>query len=416
VRIAVLNGLRRHVGGVETYLAATLPQLAAAGHELMFWCEQEGPQERPVVPLPEGTVVCCSAARGREAAVRELLAWSPDVVFSQGLGDPSLEAELQRVAPGIVLAHNYFGTCISGQKAHQFPAPCPCQRTFGAACLLQYYPRRCGGWNPATLWRLYRLEAARLRVIRQYRGVVTLSSHMRQEYLRHGLSPDRVWHIPCCLSPRTGAAADDVPTWHTEPAVGVSPWALLYLGRMERLKGGAMLLEALPALPGRLGRPVHLTFAGDGRERPAWEARAREVCAAVRGLTVEFAGWVEPDRLPALFRRSHLLVVPSLWPEPFGVVGQEAGAYGLPAAAYAVGGIPDWLKDGVNGHLAPGHPPTADGLADAIVKCLGDHSHYGTLRRGARAQTESAPDVAYHVASLIELLERVGRRAGTVLL
>jgi glycosyltransferase involved in cell wall biosynthesis len=179
---------------------------------------------------------------------------------------------------------------------------------------------------------------------------------------------------------------------------------------MERLKGGAMLLEALPGLPERLGRPVHVTFAGDGRERQAWGARARQVCARVPQLTVEFAGWVAPDRLPALFRRSHLLVVPSLWPEPFGLVGQEAGAYGLPAAAYAVGGIPDWLKAGVNGHLAPGHPPTADGLADAIVKCLSDPTHYDRLRRGAREEVRAAVDVERHVATLIEVLERASRR------
>ena len=53
-----------------------------------------------------------------------------------------------------------------------------------------------------------------------------------------------------------------------------------------------------------------------------------------------------------------LLVVPSVWPEPFGLVGPEAAHHGVPSAAFAVGGIPEWLVDGVSGHLAAGDRPT----------------------------------------------------------
>ena len=52
---------------------------------------------------------------------------------------------------------------------------------------------------------------------------------------------------------------------------------------------------------------------------------------------------------------SDLLVVPSVWPEPFGSVGPAAAQHGIPAAAFAVGGIPQWLHEGVNGHLADGN-------------------------------------------------------------
>ena len=45
------------------------------------------------------------------------------------------------------------------------------------------------------------------------------------------------------------------------------------------------------------------------------------------------------------------------------MVGIEAGAYGLPAVAFDVGGISDWLIPGFSGELAPGNPPAAEGLA-----------------------------------------------------
>ena len=75
--------------------------------------------------------------------------------------------------------------------------------------------------------------------------------------------------------------------------------------------------------------------------------------------------------------------MPSVWPEPFGLVGPEAGAAGLPAVAFSVGGIPEWLKDGVNGILAKGNPPRATGLATAIVQVFADPTRYLELRRGA---------------------------------
>ena len=82
-------------------------------------------------------------------------------------------------------------------------------------------------------------------------------------------------------------------------------------------------------------------------------------------------------------RRADLLAVPSLWPEPFGQVGVEGGRLGVPAVGYAVGGIPDWLIPGRSGELAPGDPPTVQGLAEAIVRVLADPSHYSSLCRGA---------------------------------
>jgi glycosyltransferase involved in cell wall biosynthesis len=112
-----------------------------------------------------------------------------------------------------------------------------------------------------------------------------------------------------------------------------------------------------------------------------------------------------------LMRESRLLVVPSVWPEPFGSVGIAAARHGVPAAAFAVGGIPQWLREGINGHLAPGSPPAAAGLADAIVRCLEEPRHYEELSRGARriGATFTMED---HLPELIRVLARVsdGRR------
>ena len=157
---------------------------------------------------------------------------------------------------------------------------------------------------------------------------------------------------------------------------------------MDHLKGGMLLLEAVRPIQRRLNRPLRVVFAGDGPDRQQWEARAKEIAAEDSDVSILFTGWCDEARLGILMRESRLLVVPSVWPEPFGSVGMAAASYGVPAAAFAVGGIPQWLHEGVNGHLAPGSPPTAAGLADAVVRCLDEPA---SLRRTVAAVLAGCP-------------------------
>src|SRR6266852_4706538 len=107
-------------------------------------------------------------------------------------------------------------------------------------------------------------------------------------------------------------------------------WRLLFAGRMTRLKGGAVLLDAIPAVAAALGRPVRVTFAGEGPAREDWAAQGRVLAARNPNLRIEFVGWLDADALDALAKSIHLLVMPSLWPEPFGLVGPEFGLKGIP--------------------------------------------------------------------------------------
>jgi glycosyltransferase involved in cell wall biosynthesis len=148
---------------------------------------------------------------------------------------------------------------------------------------------------------------------------------------------------------------------------------------------------------------MKVTFAGDGRQRNEWEAQAARLCAAGTGPAVQFTGWLGPDDRTRLLGEADLLVVPSLWPEPFGLIGLEAAACGVPAAAFDVGGIGEWLHDGVNGHLAPADAPRAQHLASAIVRCLRDPSEHAALARGA-VEIASRHSMPAHVTALLDVL------------
>jgi glycosyltransferase involved in cell wall biosynthesis len=276
----------------------------------------------------------------------------------------------------------------------------PCDRIFGAACLALFYPRRCGGLNPITMAREYRQQSSRFDLLGRYAAVMTHSGHMRREFIRHGAAGGRVHHAPVMRSETETLATPSRPLRSREAN---EPWRLVFVGRMDRLKGGDYLLDALPRTRETLGLPLRVTFAGDGPDRTRWERRAAEITASMPGVSVEFTGWLQPPDVRALFDAADLLIVPSLWPEPYGLVGPEAARRGVPSVAFATGGIPEWLTDGVNGCLAPGDRPSADGLADALIRCLRSLGSSDALRHGALASVKDEEDNR-HVDALLQIL------------
>src|SRR5438093_4424913 len=403
MRIAVVNWNRRREGGVETYLDIIISALHQAGHDIAFCHEIDQPPERSPIRLPEGAPSWCAGDLGIERAVSAVRKWRPDVIYSHNLASLELEREILKIAPAVFFAHAYQGTCISGSKTFKVPSSNPCHRRFGWQCLLHFYPRRCGGLNPVKMVSLYRTQASRLGLIKRYNVVLTNSEHMRAEYIRHGIPDSRVITVRYCVKPLRPTINDDSSIL-LDKTQSRREWRLTFAGRMDVLKGGSVLLKLLPLLRARAARPLHLTLAGDGPCRRDWEAIALQVERSTSDVKIEFPGWLTDSQLAPLFDTSDLFVMPSLWPEPFGIVGVQAGLQGLPAAAFHVGGIPTWLVDGVSGHLAPGDPPTADGLVQAILKCLNDHDHYSDLRRGAISVARRFT-IENHMRELTQILE-----------
>jgi glycosyltransferase involved in cell wall biosynthesis len=391
MRIAVASWTIRHAGGVESYLEKVIPAISARGFDVSFFHEVDGPTDRARINIGD-IPVFSAASRGIDAAVAALQAWKPTVMYLHGMRDPDTFERLTALGPSVSFIHTYYGTCVSGSKTHTRPDPIPCTKHFGPMCLVHYFPRGCGGRSPMTMWQLYRKEAQQLATLQRQNAVVTHSAHMQQELAAHGVS---AVVIPYAVT---------IPDPDGDPNAAKS-CDLLFAGRMDRLKGGMLLLDAVQLMQARLERPLRVTFAGDGPDRQRWEARAKEIVDRSSGITILFTGWCDEARLGMLMRQSRLLVVPSVWPEPFGAVGMGAARYGVPAAAFAVGGISQWLHEGVNGHLAPGAPPTAAGLADAVLRCLGDARHYDDLSHGAR-RVAATFTMENHLPELIRVLER----------
>lgn len=156
---------------------------------------------------------------------------------------------------------------------------------------------------------------------------VACSQVIRRSWGGHGIvigNPydDQVFHLP----------AEEAPRLHQ----------LLFVGRLVRDKGLDVLLRALAILRSH-GRQPQLRVVGDGFDGggsmlPEWEREAASLGLAEQ---VTFLGGKDSADIAEEMRQSQILIVPSTWQEPFGIVALEGLASGCRVVASAGGGLPD---------------------------------------------------------------------------
>lgn len=208
--------------------------------------------------------------------------------------------------------------------------------------------------------------------------LVAGSTQEAQDLIRlYGTEPDHVCVVPLGVDTEGFAARS---TWHVRERLGLrNRRVVLYVGRLERLKGADTLIESVAELHRRDGfGDVHTLVvgadSGDGArqsDHPGGERGRLEDLATALGLggRITFLGAVPHAELADLYAIADVCVVPSR-AETFGLVALEAQASATPVVASAVGGLLDIVEDGVTGYLVAGRDP-AD-YADRLARILAD--------------------------------------------
>jgi glycosyltransferase involved in cell wall biosynthesis len=173
---------------------------------------------------------------------------------------------------------------------------------------------------------------------------------------------------------------------------------VLFAGRVVPLKGLATLVRAMRALD------AELVVCGDGRALPAIRRLVGRLGMAQR---VSFRGWLDADELAREFADCSLVALPSLWPEPFGIVGIEGFAAGRPAVASATGGVEDWLEHGVSGLTVPAGEVQA--LAGALRELLEDPTRATHMGAAGRAALAARFTLEHHLAALSQAYAEAAR-------
>ncbi|HTG44492.1 MAG TPA: glycosyltransferase family 4 protein [Verrucomicrobiae bacterium] len=164
---------------------------------------------------------------------------------------------------------------------------------------------------------------------------------------------------------------------------------LIFVGRLVSDKGADLLLDALVAVR-RSGLKPNLTVVGDGPERIALQNKARALGLAAQ---ITFLGTKTGEELAGVLNEHALLVVPSRWPEPFGVVALEGIACGCAVLGTSGGGLPEAIgpcgKTVLNGD--------SEALAEGIIDILRNQNSRQSYLRKAESHLKS-----HHPATIAE--------------
>jgi glycosyltransferase involved in cell wall biosynthesis len=225
--------------------------------------------------------------------------------------------------------------------------------------------------------------------------VVTVSEanahHLRQSF---GVPASQVRVIPCGVD--TGRFR---PAQRRERGVGGVP-LMVCVARHSPVKNLALLLETCAELRSR-AVAFRCVQIGDGRCRA--ELLALRAQLGLESL-VEMPGACDHDSVLAWWQRADVAVLTSE-NEGMPVCLMEAAACGVPAAATAVGGVPELIRDGVTGFLTPSGDHNA--LADAVQALFADPVLASQLGQAARRRAEEAFSIRQQVDRLLELWTEV---------
>ncbi len=373
--VLIVTPLWTRDGGVATHVEASAAALVRAGvdvHVLVTRNEREQ-------PLP-GVTVHCAPLFKRELTVEErigdALQRDYSVIHTHHFDDPLVTAHLQRHAPLLSSVHSY-AMCTS--TLHYFRPGQECDRAHGPGCVPNLLVRGCAHTrDPRWLPQSYKRADFQRESLRNADLAISYSSTIDRHLAVNGVARRTI-----------------VPLFSTIPVTPGSGHEhrrrVVFAGRLVRPKGADVLIRAAREVD------AELVICGEGRRLPALRRLAERLGVAQR---VSFTGWLGPEQLAREIAEASVVAIPSLWPEPFGLVGIEAFAAGRPVVASATGGIEDWLEHGHSGLCVK--PDDVGALSRALAELLSDPERQRTMGAAGRATVEQRFTEHHHVAALLD--------------
>lgn len=385
------------IGGGQVVLKTLAESLVARGHEVSVAAIAH---DRPEVRKVGAITVHYLPARNLYRPMDAVKAKAPARLAWHGLDmyNPFTARDFKRVCdrekPDVIHSHVLSGFSVSAWRVagslglpivhslHDQYLQCPRSTMFrdGRNCMAQ-----C--WSCRGMRIFHRFASSSLS------GVVGVSRFILDRHLERGYFRDvtirRVIHNVC-----------DTAELGTETAAVrelADPLRIGFIGRIDPTKGVQRLLDAFTAadLP-----HAELWIAGSGNADYEQPLRVRHASERVR-----FLGRVAPrDFYPHV----DIVVVPSLWHEPFGMVVAEALAFGKPVIGSRRGGIPEMIRAGENGFLF--EPDRPEELVAALQQLASDATLRARLSEAARASARPFMDRDRWSAQYLALYQRIAHR------
>lgn len=168
---------------------------------------------------------------------------------------------------------------------------------------------------------------------------------------------------------------------------------VICVGRLVPAKGQRVLIEAVAKLAAE-GRAIRLRLVGNGPDRASLEEAVYSLGSA---SVVIFEGAVNQDRIRSLYREAHIFALAS-FAEGIPVVLMEAMAMEIPCVTTWITGIPELIRDGIDGLLVA--PSDEFSLAEAIARLMDDADLRKRIGAAGRARVIEKYNLRKNVAIL----------------
>lgn len=344
MRILAIHSAYRQRGGEDVSHSVEVAELQRRGHDVQdLRFDNADLASRGSLRAGVDTMYSRSASQLFREAVN---AFRPDLCYVNNLwpaASPSiLVAAIRAGIPTTQVFRNYRRGCISGDLMRNGRL---CTQCLARPLGLSGIRYRCSGGQLSRSIAATAARAVTRRAHSQARmqSYIAVSEYVRGVLETDGLRKDRITVRPNLVSPQTSELQSDVPVVD-----------ILFVGRLEGLKGVSTLLEAADH-PKLRGATVGIAGSGPMRE-------------AVLASRCKYFGALSPTEVHAAMSAARTVVVPSMWPEPFGRVAVEALACGTPVVVSDCGGLPEFVgKTPAVGMFRSG---SAEGLVDALVDAL----------------------------------------------
>jgi glycosyltransferase involved in cell wall biosynthesis len=368
-------------GGAEANLFATAAEFRRRGHRLGLWTQQRTGRNEDRWEELFGENIWLDAV-SIDAITRRFGAELAYVHKWESL--PSTTALLAGGLPLVRMVHDHDIYCLRSYRYHPLSRRI-CHRPLGLRCIfpcLAPLKRNHEGALPFR-WASYTQKQRELALAKEFHANVVATHYMRDELLLNGFDPKRIEihsPVPPPVEPLTSQ---------------FSPRNLLvFAGQLVRGKGVDILLRALAKVNNRF----EAVILGEGGQRADCEKLCRQLGLQER---VTFHGFIPAERLRSFYQEATAVLVPSVWPEPMGLVGLEAMRFSLPVVAFDAGGVSEWLRDGENGFLVPWMD--VERFAAAIDTLLSDKVLARTMGERGLARVNRDFDFAAYISGLENL-------------
>lgn len=348
------------LGGYEMLCANVVEHLKLLGHEVFVLTSTHGvsarqPEDRVLRALQLYAPFSRAAKmeRGhrkktyrhnRSVASKHLKEFCPDIVF--------VWSQL-RLTTGAAMAAQKLGIPVAFTMNDEHlksyaPATSPTSFRKAIRCLLD------ATWDRSITLR--DLDLAH---------TICISDQLRQSLLGQDIP------IPNAEVIYQGIPLEDFPRKKTELGVLHEPIQICYTGQLHEYKGVHLAISALDQLEQKHPGKYQLKIVGTGPDAYLHRLH-KQVESAGLSAFVEFEGRVTRSRISQYYQESDLLLVTSLWEEPFGLTHLEAMASGTPVISTFRGGMKEFLVDEEN--CLTFNPDQPDHLSSQITKLIDQES------------------------------------------